>query len=177
MDKQLFLQTKLTDDQVALFYLGQEGFLIKYHDKYLLIDPYLSDYVDRNCCTNTVKWVRRYPAPIAAEELDFIDYVLCTHEHFDHADPETLRTLAKVNPNAKFIAPKPIRDTILSYGINPNLLIDAVADATLHDDEFDIDFPDTLILEKYTNVLDWYKDPENRCYKKPIKGRKNSYDR
>lgn len=41
-----------------------------------------------------------------------------------------------------------------------------------HDDEFDIDFPDTLVLNKYTNVLDWYKDPENRCYKKPIAGRK-----
>lgn len=36
-----------------------------------------------------------------------------------------------------------------------------------HDDEFDIDFPDTLVLKKYTNVLDWYKDPENRCYKRP----------
>lgn len=41
-----------------------------------------------------------------------------------------------------------------------------------HDDEFDIDFPDALVLKKYTNVLDWYKDPENRCYKKPIAGRK-----
>lgn len=41
-----------------------------------------------------------------------------------------------------------------------------------HDDEFDIDFPDTLVLNKYTNVLDWYKDPENRCYKKPVAGRK-----
>ena len=41
-----------------------------------------------------------------------------------------------------------------------------------HDDEFDIDFPDTLVLKKYTNVLDWYNDPENRCYKKPIVGRK-----
>ena len=138
MDKQFILQTKLTDSQAALFYLGQEGFLIKYHEKYLLIDPYLSDYVDCNCCTDTVKWVRRYPAPIAAEDLDFIDYILCTHEHFDHADPETLSILAKVNPTAKFIAPKPIRETILSYGINPNLLIDAVADVTLHDDEFDI---------------------------------------
>ena len=41
-----------------------------------------------------------------------------------------------------------------------------------HDDEFDIDFPDTLVLNKYTNVLDWYKDPENRCYKKAVAGRK-----
>ena len=33
-------------------------------------------------------------------------------------------------------------------------------------DEFDIEFPDTLILDKYKNVLDWYKDEENRDYTK-----------
>lgn len=32
------------------------------------------------------------------------------------------------------------------------------------DDEFDIDFPDTLRIEKYTAVLDWYRNPANRCY-------------
>ena len=138
MDKSLFLNTKLTDNQVALFYLGQEGFLIKYHDQYILIDPYLSDYVDRNCCTDTVKWVRRYPAPIAAEELDFIDYILCTHAHFDHSDPDTLSVLAKVNPKAKFVAPKPIKDTILSYGINPENLIDAFADVSISAGSFEI---------------------------------------
>ena len=52
MDKSLFFNTRLTDDQAALFYLGQEGFLFKYHDAYILIDPYLSDYVDKNCCTD-----------------------------------------------------------------------------------------------------------------------------
>lgn len=131
MDKHLFFDTKLTENQAALFYLGQEGFLIKYHDKYILIDPYLSDYVDRNCCTDTVKWVRRYSAPIAAKELDFVDFILCTHAHFDHSDPDTLSVLAKINPSAKFIAPKPIRDTILSYGINPTNFIDALADEVL----------------------------------------------
>lgn len=33
-------------------------------------------------------------------------------------------------------------------------------------DEFDIEFPDTLILEKYKDVLDWYKDEANRDYTK-----------
>ena len=134
MDKNFILETELTGSQTALFYLGQESFLVKYHDTYLLVDPYLSDYVDRNCCTETVKWVRKYPAPIKAEELDFIDYVLCTHDHFDHADPETLRILASACPNARFIAPKPIKDTILSYGIQPDRMIGAVADEVL---EFD----------------------------------------
>lgn len=33
-----------------------------------------------------------------------------------------------------------------------------------YDDEFDIDFPNTLILRKYRDVLEWYKQPENRKY-------------
>lgn len=32
------------------------------------------------------------------------------------------------------------------------------------DDEFDIDFPDTMRIEKYTQVIDWFKDPKNRSY-------------
>lgn len=40
-----------------------------------------------------------------------------------------------------------------------------------YDDEFDIDFPNTLKIEKYTEVLDWYKNPENHCYTK--NGEKN----
>lgn len=131
MNKDLFLETKLTNQQAALFYLGQEGFLIKYQDTYILVDPYLSDYVDRNCCTDTVKWVRRYPAPIAPEEFDFVDYVLCTHAHFDHSDPDTLSAIAKINSKAKFIAPEPIKDTILSYGISHERFIGAIADKML----------------------------------------------
>ena len=75
MMKEKVLSTKLANGQIALFYLGQVGFLVKYEEKYLLIDGYLSDYVDRNCCSELVKWVRKYPAPIKAEELDFVDFL------------------------------------------------------------------------------------------------------
>lgn len=127
MNKNLFFETQLTQNQAALFYLGQEGFLIKYRETYLLIDPYLTDYVDRNCNSGTVQWKRRYPAPIAPEAFDFVDYVFCTHDHFDHADPDSLSAIAKVNKKVKFIAPAPIRDTILSYGVAPDCFIGAKA--------------------------------------------------
>lgn len=132
MKREYFLNTRLAENQAALFYLGQEGFLIKYHDMYCLIDPYLSDYVDQNCSTDTVKWVRRYDAPILAEQLDFVDYVFCTHSHSDHADPVTLRALAAHNTKAKFIAPKPILDVIRSYGIDGGRMIGASAGQELH---------------------------------------------
>jgi len=35
-----------------------------------------------------------------------------------------------------------------------------------HHDEFEIDFPDTMRISKYRSVVDWYSNPENRCYYK-----------
>lgn len=43
-----------------------------------------------------------------------------------------------------------------------SIILDAVKKD--HDDEFDIDFPSTMRIEKYTDVVDWYKNPENRKY-------------
>jgi len=41
-----------------------------------------------------------------------------------------------------------------------------ILDATKkeHDDEFDIDFPSTMNIKKYKEVVDWYANPDNRKY-------------
>ena len=51
-----------------------------------------------------------------------------------------------------------------------------ILDATKrsHDDEFDIDAPDTMQINKYTEVVDWYMNPGNRCYEKD--GKKNQLE-
>jgi hypothetical protein len=36
-------------------------------------------------------------------------------------------------------------------------------------DEFNLIFPDTLRVEKYKHIVDWYKDPENMDYSKSLK--------
>lgn len=35
---------------------------------------------------------------------------------------------------------------------------------TEYNDEFDLQFPDTLVLDKYKSVYEWYKDKKNRTY-------------
>ena len=130
-------EAKLTDEQVALWYLGQEGFVIKHGDRYLATDLYLSDYVDQNCC-QFVKWERLYPAPVAAEELNFLNVILCTHTHYDHSDPWTLPKLAKANPSARFVVPAPALDDIAAYGIEKDRLIPAVADCPIEIDGFTV---------------------------------------
>ncbi len=119
--KSEILNKKLTDDQIGIFYLGQVGFLLKYREKYILIDGYLSDYVDRNCCSELVHWVRRYPAPLTGDDLDFVDYVFCTHAHFDHADPDTLSAIARINKKAKFIVPQALLLSLWQASDSPAL--------------------------------------------------------
>ena len=50
-----------------------------------------------------------------------------------------------------------------------------ILDAHRHgdrNDEFDIDFPSTHQVKKYKHVLDWYMNPDNRCYTKRVPGKK-----
>ncbi len=126
LTKARILNNRLGETQVGIRYLGQEGFLFSQGGKHLAIDLYLSDYVDRNCC-QYVKWQRLYAPPVAAAELDFLDVVLCTHGHFDHADPDTLSVLAKINPNTKFVIPAPETGVLTAAGVREENIIPAVA--------------------------------------------------
>ena len=126
--KNKILNTKLAEGQIAIFYLGQESILIKADGKYLLFDGYLSDYVDKNCGGELVKWVRNYLAPISACELDFVDYILCSHSHYDHTDPWTLAEIARVNRKAKYIIPAPFVDRVVGYGVSRDAIIEAYTD-------------------------------------------------
>jgi len=126
--KSKILNTKLAEGQIALFYLGQESILIKTEEKYLLFDAYLSDYVDKNCCSENVKWVRRYAPPMSPDELDFVDYIFCSHSHYDHTDPWTLNAIAQVNCKAKYIIPAPFVEKMVEYGVRKDDIIPAYAD-------------------------------------------------
>jgi len=103
LTRETVMSGALLPDQIALYYLGQLGFLIRFRGKTLLIDGYLTDYVDRLHTDGGEPWKRRYPAPIFPQALDFVDYVLCTHTHADHTDPDTIAGILSVNGHAHFI--------------------------------------------------------------------------
>jgi L-ascorbate metabolism protein UlaG (beta-lactamase superfamily) len=89
-----------------LWWLGQSGFLIQFHGKHLLLDPYLSDSLTKKYAYTDKPHVRMAELVIAPEKLDFVDIVTSSHNHTDHLDAETLIPLMQVNPELKIVVSK-----------------------------------------------------------------------
>ena len=95
-----------------LWWLGQSGFLVQWHGRHLLLDPYLSDSLTRKYAATDKPHVRMTERAIDPEQLDFIDVVTSSHSHTDHLDAETLGPLLRVNPTIRMVAPEANRKFI-----------------------------------------------------------------
>ena len=95
-----------SDNAFKVWWLGQSGFLIKWHNKHLLLDPYLSDSLSVKYAHTEKPHVRMSELVIAPAKLDFIDIVTSSHNHTDHLDAETLIPILKDNREITFIIPE-----------------------------------------------------------------------
>lgn len=105
------LKHKLIENQAALWFLGQSGFVIKSAGITLAIDPYLSDSVTKVSPSLT----RRYPAPIEPSALN-VDIYIATHDHLDHLDPETVAPY-KHKEATMFVGPRFVCNKFASLGV------------------------------------------------------------
>ena len=82
------LLNSIKNDRIT--WLGHASFLIKTSDVTILTDPFLSEYA------SPVSWAgpRRFVAsPIPINQLPPIDIVIVSHNHYDHLDDKTVRSL------------------------------------------------------------------------------------
>jgi L-ascorbate 6-phosphate lactonase len=104
--------------QLALWSLGQAGFVIKGGATLAYIDPYLSDRVDASG-----KSKRRFPPPLDPAQIAHAQAVFTTHEHGDHNDPLTLGPLLAASPQAVLVCSAQSRDAMLRAGIGPERIV------------------------------------------------------
>lgn len=110
--------TKVSEDELAIWYLGQCGFVVK-QQKIVYIDPVLNDIVDDNGNS-----LRLYEPPFRPEEAE-ADYVFCTHEHIDHMAKETLVGIYQNNRQVKIVVPGACKKIVVSWGIAEDNAIEA----------------------------------------------------
>ncbi len=79
---------RVHEGRLGIFFMGQAGMILKAPDGTLMgIDLYLSD-----CCERYFGFKRLMPKLVHADDLR-LDYVVATHAHFDHFDPDSVPVL------------------------------------------------------------------------------------
>lgn len=111
-------ETPVEPHSLRIWWIGQEGFVFKSSRQIIYIDPYLSTYAERITRGKASEHVRIKPAPMKPEDVNHADIVLCTHDHADHIDPESIPIIAVQSPRAHFIVPECARDTMRGFGID-----------------------------------------------------------
>ncbi|HUR58658.1 MAG TPA: MBL fold metallo-hydrolase, partial [Opitutaceae bacterium] len=99
-------------EEIVATWIGQASFLVQTTRGNFLFDPVFSDRA------SPVQWAgprRARPPGIALDALPRIDAVLLSHDHYDHCDVTSLRTLARRH-DAEFIAPLRHRDLLSAAG-------------------------------------------------------------
>ena len=101
---------------MTITWLGQAGLLIERDDVKIMIDPYLSNSVEK---VNPANYRRM---PIDPTYLEVIpDVMVFTHDHFDHYDPETAPCfLKKTEKPMTVLAPTSVWQKARTYGNGHN---------------------------------------------------------
>jgi len=111
-------ETVVEKGRLRIWWIGQEGFVLKSATLVIYIDPYLSTYAERLTKGRPDEHVRIKPAPMQPEDVDHADVVFCTHDHADHIDPDGIPVIAARSSGAQFVVPESARQTMMGFGID-----------------------------------------------------------
>jgi len=103
---------------MKITWLGQAGLLFEIEDKTIVIDPYLSDSVAKVNPKN----YRRFPVDETYLNIK-PDMLICTHNHLDHLDKETLDHYFTPDANMMVFAPNGGWQDLRTYGGDHNYIL------------------------------------------------------
>jgi L-ascorbate metabolism protein UlaG (beta-lactamase superfamily) len=100
------------DDENALYRLGHSSILLKLEESLWLTDPVFSERA------SFAQWIgpkRFHPVPVDIESLGQIEGIIISHDHYDHLDEQTIKTLShQVN---HFIVPLGVDEHLKAWGV------------------------------------------------------------
>ena len=109
-------------DTVHIWYMGQHGFALSLAGQVFCIDVILNPLRGKDG-----KDRRNYPPPFEPGETLRLDYYICTHNHGDHLNLDTIVPLAVANPAVKFIVPKPWVQILTKAGVSKSRILGSCA--------------------------------------------------
>lgn len=133
------VRAAVSETDFFLWWLGQSGFLIRWRDRFLLLDPYLSDSLTKKYAGTDKPHTRMTEQVARPEALSFVHVVTSSHNHTDHLDAESINPILAANPNLGLIIPEANREFVcnrLNCAIELPVGLDAGHSATMHGFQF-----------------------------------------
>ena len=116
--RQQIRQQKVPQGKVALWWLGQNGWILKSPaGKTITIDPYLTNSCKAVGAAAGINMNRLVPPPLAPRDLVDVDAYVMTHGHEDHLDPQTLLPYRAAGGCGPFVAPPETCDKLRRLGV------------------------------------------------------------
>jgi len=97
-----FLRENVRNSAPTVTWVGHATLLVQMDQMTFLTDPIWSKVASPLSFTGPKRLV---PPGIALEDLPVIDFVLISHNHYDHLDLATLEALARRDPETRFFVP------------------------------------------------------------------------
>jgi len=109
-----FLRENARHSEPTVTWIGHSTLLVQMDHASFLTDPIWSERASPIAFAGPA---RRVPPGVAFDALPPIDFVLVSHNHYDHMDLPTLRALADRDPRTRFVVPLGNATTLAGAGI------------------------------------------------------------
>ena len=96
-------EQNFVSEKDSALWINHSSFLIKTKKATFLTDPFFS-----KCCSpiSFLGPKRKHKPALTIEDLPKIDYILISHNHYDHLDKKSLKKIISLNPKVKIIVPQ-----------------------------------------------------------------------
>ncbi|MGH3516329.1 MAG: MBL fold metallo-hydrolase [Haloechinothrix sp.] len=113
-------ETELSPEGLHITWYGHASSLVEIEGKRVLFDPVWSE----RASPSTLIGPRRLHAPPhRLEELPALDVIAISHDHYDHLDMATVRTLARIQ-HAPFVVPLGVGAHLRAWGIPQSRIVE-----------------------------------------------------
>ena len=118
IDNSFFIQ--LEDKEYQIAWLGHSAFLISINETIILLDPMLGSHAS----PISIPSLKRFnnELPINPESIPYIDFVLFSHDHYDHLDFSTIQIIK--NKVKTFLVPLGIGSHLISWNVEEQKIIE-----------------------------------------------------
>ena len=94
---------------MKITWIGQSGYVVCTEKTKIVIDPYLSDIVNK-----IANRPRLVPSPLVPSEIR-ADAIICSHDHLDHFDTDAVMKMSRALP---FVATSDCKTKLLDMGFS-----------------------------------------------------------